>query len=101
MLIKSLDVDGLMPNRKDVTNASIDIFRAPNKGFNECVSLNDKLELVLDDIAFAKELYFLDHGIRPVSFGNVMFTSIKDKYIEKAKHLKSTLQSWAKIGIAK
>lgn len=87
-LIKALDKDGVMPKNKDIFNARNDIFKAPNIGFNKCVSENDKLALLIE----SKEMYKV----------------IEKKYMgtpkeirELIEDIKSTVASWAKIGVIK
>lgn len=56
MKINEMEGHEHLPQKKDVSNASIDIFRAPNRGYNQCIKDLHSIELRGDVEKLAKVL---------------------------------------------
>lgn len=91
MAKKMICVDGGYPTRKEMTE------RGFNYGFNDCVAQNDRLTIEIDEDKMAKSILKLWNKFDRM---NVVISS-EEEAMMQAKHLKSTIKTWAKIGVEK
>lgn len=98
--IRDLDVDKMMAEKIDLMKMNHGESIEKARGVNECVSQNDKLCLVIDEEELAKKLFYGEFPSKLASW-NDLPDYVHKIWIDKAKHLKSTVKNWAKIGVEK